>query len=57
MGQWAEKWQGRESTKIRQENKKEDSNAESNDNPVIPDWGETSDIPGHPSGDKGNKKR
>ena len=34
----------------RQKNKREDSKVESNDNPEIPDRGETSDIPGLPSG-------
>ena len=34
----------------RQKNKRGDSKVESNDSPEIPDRGETSDIPGLPSG-------
>ena len=34
----------------RQNNKQGDSKVESNDSPEIPDRGETSDIPGLPSG-------
>ena len=36
--------------RTRQKNKKGDSKVESNDGPEIPDRGETSDIPGLPSG-------
>ena len=35
----------------RQKNKRGNSKVESNDSPEIPDRGETSDIPGLPSGD------
>ena len=35
----------------RQKNKRGDSKVESNDSPGIPNRGETSDIPGLPSGD------
>ena len=35
--------------RTRQKNKRGDSKVESNDSPEIPDRGETSDIPGHPS--------
>ena len=42
----------------RQKNKRGDSKVESNDSPEIPDRGETSDIPGLPSGgeEDGNKR-
>ena len=36
--------------RTRQKNKRGDSKVESNDSPEIPDRGETSDIPGLPSG-------
>ena len=36
--------------RTRQKNKRRDSKVESNDSPKIPDRGETSDIPGLPSG-------
>ena len=36
--------------RTRQKNKRGDSKVESNDSPGIPDRGETSDIPGLPSG-------
>ena len=36
--------------RTRQKNKRRDSKVESNDSPEIPDRGETSDIPGLPSG-------
>ena len=39
-----------ESNWTRQKNKTGDSKVESNDSPEIPDRGETSDIPGLPSG-------
>ena len=48
MDQQAKK--DRESNRTRQKNKRGDSKAESNDSPEIPDRGETSDIPGLPSG-------
>ena len=38
------------SNRTRQENKRGESKVESNDSPEIPDMGETSDIPGLPSG-------
>ena len=38
------------SNRSRQKNKRKDSKVESNDSPEIPDRGETSDIPGLPSG-------
>ena len=38
-----------------QKNKRGDSKAESNDSPEIPDRGETSDIPGLPSGAKSQR--
>ena len=41
----------RKGNRIRQKNKRGDSKVESNDSPEIPDRGETSDIPGLPSGD------
>ena len=40
----------RKSDRTRQKNKRGDSKVESNDSPEIPDRGETSDIPGLPSG-------
>ena len=51
-GKEAERRQDRKSKRIRQKNKIVDSKVESNDSPEIPDWGETSDIPGFPSGVK-----
>ena len=39
-----------EGNRTRQKNKRGDSKVESNDSPEIPDRGETSDIPGLPSG-------
>ena len=42
--------------RTRQKNKRGDSKVESNDSPEIPDRGETSDIPGLPSGVQDNKK-
>ena len=38
------------SNRTRQENKRGECKVESNDSPEIPDMGETSDIPGLPSG-------
>ena len=48
MNQQAEekKKKDRKSNGTRQKNKRGDSKVESNDNPEIPDRGETSDIPG-----------
>ena len=40
----------RKGSRTRQKNKGGDSKVESNDSPEIPDRGETSDIPGFPSG-------
>ena len=40
----------RKGNKTRQKNKRGESKVESNDSPEIPDRGETSDIPGLPSG-------
>ena len=40
----------RENNRTTKKNKRRDSKAESNDSPEIPDRGETSDIPGLPSG-------
>ena len=40
----------RKGNRTRQKNKRGDSQMESNDSPEIPDRGETSDIPGLPSG-------
>ena len=51
MDQQAEKREDRESNKTGQKNKRGDRKVESNDSPEIPDRGETSDIPGLPSGD------
>ena len=45
----------RKGNKTRQKNKRGDSKVESNDSPEIPDRGETSDIPGLPSGDETGK--
>ena len=50
MDQQAEKRKDRKSNRTRQKNKRRDSKVESNDSPEIPDTGETSDIPGLPSG-------
>ena len=44
----------RKVNRTRQKNKRGDSQVESNDSPEIPDRGETSDIPGLPSGDLRN---
>ena len=41
----------RKGNRTRQKNKRGDSKVESNDSPEIPVRGETSDIPGLPSGD------
>ena len=49
------KKQDRKSNRTRQKNKRGDSKVESNDSPEIPDRGETSDIPGLPSGVVTNK--
>ena len=40
----------RKSNRTRQMNRRRDGKVESNDSPGIPDRGEISDIPGHPSG-------
>ena len=40
----------RKGNRTRQTNKRDDGKVESNDSPEIPDRGETSDIPGLPSG-------
>ena len=50
MGQKAEKRQDKKSNGSRQKNKRENSKAESNDIPEIPDMGEASDIPSLPLG-------
>ena len=53
LGEWTsrqKKRQYRKSNRIRQKNKRADSKVESNDSPENPDEGETSDIPGLPSG-------
>ena len=49
----------RKGNRTRQKNKRGDSKVESNDSREIPDRGETSDIPGRPSGttDKGHDNR
>ena len=47
----------RKSKRTRQKNKRGDSKVESNDSPEIPDRGETSDIPGLPSGAIMTKRR
>ena len=39
------------SNRTRRKNKRDDSKVKSNDSPEIPDRGETSDIPGLPSGE------
>ena len=52
MNQLAEKkGQDRKSNRTRQKNRRGNSKVESNDSPEIPHRGETSDIPGLPSGD------
>ena len=56
MDQQAEKRQDRKSNRIRQKNKRVDSKVESNDSPGIRDRGETSDIPGLPSGANRSEK-
>ena len=53
MDQQAEK--DRKSNRTRQKNKRGDSKVESNDSPQIPDRGETSGIPGFPSGGGGGR--
>ena len=45
----------RKSNRTRQKNMRRSSKVESNDSPEIPDRGKTSDIPGLPSGVKGNR--
>ena len=52
MGQKAErkKKEDRKNNRTQQKNSRGDSKVESNDSPEIPDRGETSDIPGLPSG-------
>ena len=50
MDQQAEKRKDRKGNRTRLKNKRGDSKVESNDSPEIPDRGETSDIPGLPSG-------
>ena len=50
MDQQALKRQDIKSNMNRQKNRRGDSKVESNDSPEIPDRGETSDIPGLPSG-------
>ena len=44
----------KKSNRTRQKNKRGDSKEESNDSPEILERGETSDIPGLPSGDRNN---
>ena len=51
MDQQAEKRKDKKGNRTRQKNKRGESKVESNDSPEIPDRGETSDIPGLPSGD------
>ena len=46
MGQQVEKGQDRKRNESRQKNRRGDSKVKSNDNPEIPDKGETSDNPG-----------
>ena len=46
------KEEDRKGNRTRQKNKKGDRKVESNDSPEIPDRGETSNIPGLPSGAK-----
>ena len=53
MDQQAEKRSDRKCHRTRQD-KRGDSKVESNDSPEIPDEGETSDIPGLPSGVRGD---
>ena len=54
-GEWAS-WQkekkkkDRKSNRTKQKNKRGESKVEPNDSPEVPDKGETSDIPGLPSG-------
>ena len=50
MGQRKKKRKDRNSNRTQQKNEKGDSKVESNDSLEIPDTGETSDIPGLPSG-------
>ena len=50
MDQQAEKRSDKKGSRTRQMNKRGDSKVESNGSPEIPDRGETSDIPGLPSG-------
>ena len=47
----------RKGNRTRQKNKRGDSKVESNDSPEISDRGETSDIPGLPSGGEREKER
>ena len=60
-GKSSGKWVSRQkkdktkSNRTRQKNKRGDSKVESNDNPEIPDSGETLDIPGLPSVDGGRR--
>ena len=49
------KREDRKGNRTRQKNKRGDSKVKSNDSPEIPDRGETSDIPGLPSGEKKKK--
>ena len=46
----------RKGNRTRQKNKRGDSKVESKDSPEIPDRGETSDIPGFPSGELDREK-
>ena len=57
MDQQAEKKKDRKNNRIRQKNKRGDSKVESNDSPEIPDRGQTSDIPGLPSGDSNKQQQ
>ena len=51
LGEWASRQKKyRKSNRTWQKNKRGDSKVEPNDSPEIPDRGETSDIPGLPSG-------
>ena len=50
------KGSGRKGNRTRQKNKRGDSKAKSNDSPEIPDRGETSNIPGLPSGGQTERK-
>ena len=57
IGQQAEKTEDRKNNKNRQKNKRGDSKVELIDSPEIPDRGETSDIPGPPSGASEREKQ